>query len=185
MFAINNYFVSIIQNIFFFIGTIILSGYENSMVFVLGFVVMFANFLVVLIYIRAEREELIVGIGLLKKYDILLEDLIFGLDCIRSQNKVDKNRESLMDALYDYHAVYKANYRWLAHGLSIFSDLTGLGVTFGTMMIIINRKMHHKERFNVTGAAISLSNKLNTIFMGISNGLANIEIQMRGSVVLT
>lgn len=88
-----------------------------------------------------------------------------------------------MDTLYAYNGVYKANYRWLSQGLSIFSDLIGLGVTFGTMMIIIKRKMNHKERFNVIGTAISLSNRLNSTFKSVNSGLANIETQMRVSVV--
>lgn len=109
----------------------------------------------------------------MKEYDTLLEDYIFGVDTIRALKKVDYNRQIFMDNLYSYSGVFKANYRWLSQALSMFSDMTGIGVTYGAMMIIIKRKISHKERFNIVGAAISLSNKLNAIFVNISNGLAN------------
>lgn len=35
------------------------------------------------------------------------------------------------------------------------------------------------------GASISLANKLNSIFISISNGLANLEAQIRATVVRT
>jgi hypothetical protein len=107
------------------------------------------------------------------------------VDSIRALNKTSHNRQLFMDNLYCYSAVYKANYRWLAQALSMFSDITGIGVTYGTMMIIIKRKINHTERFNIVGASISLANKLNSIFISISNGLANLEAQIRATVVRT
>lgn len=62
------------------------------MVLLLGGVVFFVNWIVVLIFIRAEREETFIGIGELKHYDTLLEDFIFGVDSIRACGKIDKNR---------------------------------------------------------------------------------------------
>lgn len=56
MFIINNYMTNALLNIFFYIGTIILSGYENWMIFILAGVVFVINIIVVLLYIRAERE---------------------------------------------------------------------------------------------------------------------------------
>jgi hypothetical protein len=53
MFIINNYITNTLLNIFFYIGTMILSGYENWMIFILGGVVMVVNWIFVLIYIRA------------------------------------------------------------------------------------------------------------------------------------
>jgi hypothetical protein len=70
----------------------------------------------------------------------MLENFILGVDSCRAYNRVNEARYRLMDSLYNYGAVVKANMRWIAQGLAIVSDLTGLGVTFGASCFAIASK---------------------------------------------
>jgi hypothetical protein len=70
----------------------------------------------------------------------VLEDSIIGVDSFRSYNKTNKIREEFIDLQYQYNVVYNANNYWLLEGLSIFSDITALGVTFGSAAFAIHNK---------------------------------------------
>jgi hypothetical protein len=79
--------------------------------------------------------------------------------------------------------VYKANYCWILQALSIFSDLTGLAVTFGSAAFAIHDKFKTHNPA-IAASAVSLSNTLSSISSNITRDMANLEISTRLSVVL-
>jgi hypothetical protein len=62
MFTIYNYYQSILSNLFFYIGTLILNGLDNGFFYVLGGVVILINWLAVVLYIKTEREMFWAGL---------------------------------------------------------------------------------------------------------------------------
>ena len=77
----------------------------------------------------------------------------------------------------------KGNFRWLIHALSIFSELFGLIVTYGTTMMFVKFKTRKDFRVNMVGTSIALSNRLNSISSAFAGGLSALERQMMDSVV--
>jgi hypothetical protein len=103
----------------------------------------------------------------------MLENFILGVDSCRAYNRVNEARYRLMDSLYNYGAVVKANMRWIAQGLAIVSDLTGLGVTFGASCFAIASKFSKQERINIIGTGISLSTRLSGLSSNITRDMSN------------
>jgi ABC-type multidrug transport system fused ATPase/permease subunit len=138
---IYNQYQSIFSNLFFYIGTLILNGIDSGLFFVLGGTVLLINWLAVVLYLRAERQMFQASSELCKNINNVLEDSIIGVDSIRSYNKTHKISEEFIDLQYQYNIVYNANNRWISQGLSIFSDMTGLAVTFGSAAFAIHNKI--------------------------------------------
>jgi ABC-type multidrug transport system fused ATPase/permease subunit len=107
----------------------------------LGGTVLLINWLAVVLYLRAERQMFQASSELCKNINNVLEDSIIGVDSIRSYNKTHKISEEFIDLQYQYNIVYNANNRWISQGLSIFSDMTGLAVTFGSAAFAIHNKI--------------------------------------------
>lgn len=116
-----------------------------------------------------------------RKYNGLLEDYIAGADVIVAQNKIDANRNNLMDVLYSL-SVMRASNRILVQSMSIINDITGLILLISTSTLSIQMKMRN-IRVNLAGTAISLSNKLISITSRISRDIGNAENMMRSTVV--
>lgn len=114
MFIINNLFLSSTSNILFYIGTIIVSGYENWVFFLVGTGILFLNMLVLMVYMQAERELSVINNSQLRVYDGVIENTIFGTKSIRVTKSVDYFRQELMNILYKNTGVYKCNFRWVA-----------------------------------------------------------------------
>jgi hypothetical protein len=177
-----NLYQSLLSNLFFYLGILILNGINSGLFFILGFGVLIINYLAVVLYIQAEREIFWAGMAIMREFNNVLEDSIIGVDTIRSYNRVDIHRQQFIDLLYKFNTVYKCNSRWILQGLSIFADVTGLAVTFGSAMFGIHNKYNSKTP-TVVASAITLSNRLSSISSNISRDLANLEIQTRLTVV--
>lgn len=104
----------------------------------------------------------------------MLEDNIIGVDSIRSYRKTDNCRQEFMDLIYKYITVVKANSRWILQGLSIFSDITGLLVTFGSAAFAISNKFKYPQNIAVIGTAVTLANRLSSISSNITKDLTNL-----------
>lgn len=183
MYTLYNYYQSALNNLLFYLGTLILNGISSGLFFILGFSVLIINGLAVLLYIRAERELFWIGIPMMRELNNVLEDSIIGVDTIRSYGKTKEHRQDFVDLLYKFGTVYKCNNRWILQGLSIFADVTGLAVTFGAAMFGIHSKSTTKHP-SLVAIAITLSNRLSSISSNISRDIANLEIQTRLTVVL-
>ena len=177
-----NLYQSLLSNLFFYLGILILNGINSGLFFILGFGVLIINYLAVVLYIQAEREIFWAGMAIMREVNNVLEGSIIGVDTIRSYNRVDIHRQQFIDLLYKFNTVYKCNSRWILQGLSIFADVTGLAVTFGSAMFGIHNKYNSKTP-TVVASAITLSNRLSSISSNISRDLANLEIQTRLTVV--
>lgn len=177
--------VSLFQNVYnlvlYYLGVYIISGILNSLTFIIGTLMIIINILVLLIYLQSERESSPIQTTLNRKYNGLLENYIVGADVIASQDKVDSNRNNLMDILYSL-GVMRANNRTLIQSLSIINDLTGLILLMSTSMFSIQTKMRD-VRANIAGTAISLSNRLINVTSKISRDIATAENLMRTTVV--
>lgn len=106
------------------------------------------------------------------------------MDSIRSYKKIQNFRQEFTDYIYKYITVVKANSRWILQALSIFSDVTGLLVTFGSAAFAIGNKFKYPQNIAVIGTAVTLSNRLSSLSSNITKDLANLEIQTRYTVNL-
>lgn len=183
MFTLNSLFINVINNCLFYIGTLILSGYSDGYFFILGGVVILVNGIALFLYMRAERELNGSAIGIVRDYNRMLQNFILGVDSCRAYDKVNKARDRFMDALYTYGTVFKINMKWITQGLSIISDITGLGVTFGASAFAIGSKFAQPKRVNIIGSSISLSTRLSGLSSSITRDISSMETLMRFAVV--
>ncbi len=79
-----------------------------------------------------------------------------------------------MDILYEL-VVYRANDRWIVEGMSILTDLSGLGLQFATSAFAIDKKLKTNiTRINIIGTSITLSNRLNTLMSRVLRNVSTV-----------
>lgn len=112
------------------------------------------------------------------------DEAIQGTDILRAFGKLEESRSSIFKSVY-LMEVYKVNYKFIGHGMSMLTELTSLMVIAGAAFFAVssNSSTISKEEIAIIGTSISFSLKMTGIMVSIIKDSINLEIGIKGAVV--
>lgn len=145
--------------------------------------IVFANILILVFFMRAEREMKALGAlhnpAVLKAFNYTVS----GIDTLRAFGKLNWCHSAIARDVYNL-TVWKCNYKFIYSGMSIMCEFTSLFVIGAAALLAVGTKFDNiSSDAALVSAGITLSLRLTGAMTSIVKDCVGLELTMKGSSV--